>query len=175
MRRALLVTGVALLAALLAIAIVACDDGEDGEQPTSTPAIEAGATPTTEATEAPEATEGTPSGAASVIVSEHPALGRILTDAQGRTLYAFSEDPPNVSTCQNAPCPQTWPPLTIEGGTPVAGEGVPGALGVIERQDGSQQVTYDGRPLHYFVNDAGPGDANGQGVGGRWFVVQIEG
>lgn len=175
MRRTLL-TGVSLLAMLLAIAAVACDDDDDGEQPSVTPTLEAADTPTEEA-EIPEATEPSDdtASAATLIVSEHPELGRILTDAEGRTLYTFSEDPPNVSTCQNAPCPQTWPPLTIEGGAPVAGEGVPGELGVIDRPDGSQQVTYDSSPLHYFVNDTAPGDANGQGVGGRWFVVQIEG
>jgi predicted lipoprotein with Yx(FWY)xxD motif len=122
-----------------------------------------------------EPSDGTPSAAATVIISEHPELGSILTDAEGRTLYTFSEDPPNVSTCQNAPCPQTWPPLTFGSGTPAAGQGVPGELAVIERPDGTLHVTYDGQPLHYFVNDTAPGDANGQGVGGRWFVVQIEG
>jgi predicted lipoprotein with Yx(FWY)xxD motif len=167
---------VALLAALLASAAVACDD-EEGGQATPIPTIEAPETETAEATEAPQAAEptDTPSAAATVIVSQNPELGSILTDAAGRTLYTFSEDPPNVSTCQNAPCPETWPPLTVESGPPVAGEGIPGELGVIERQDGGVQVTYDGKPLHYFVNDAAPGDANGQGVGGRWFVVQIQG
>ena len=178
MKRTRLLTGVALLAAVLAIAAVACGDDGGGKQPTSTPAIEAGGTSTAEATGAPQATEppqGTPLAAATVIVSEHPQLGSILTDASSRTLYTFSEDTPNVSTCQNAPCPQTWPPLTIVSGTPVAGEGVPGQLGVIELPDGSRQVTYDTKPLHYFVNDTVPGDANGQGIGGRWFVVQIGG
>jgi predicted lipoprotein with Yx(FWY)xxD motif len=175
MRRTLL-TSLALLAMLLAVAAVACGDDDDGEQPSATPTLEAAGTPTEEA-ETPEATEPSDdtASAATLIVSEHPELGSILTDAEGRTLYTFSEDSPNVSTCQNAPCPQTWPPFTIEVDTPAAGEGVPGELAVIERQDGSQQVTYDGSPLHYFVNDTAPGDANGQGVGGRWFVVQIEG
>ncbi len=157
--------GAALLVALVTVTAVACDGGEGGDKQTSTPAVEA--------TETVEAIAGTPSGAATVIVSQHAELGSILTDADGRTLYTFSEDPPNVSTCQNAPCPQTWPPLTIESGTPVAGDGVPGELGVIERPDGSLHVVYDGHPLHYFANDAQPGEAHGQGVGGRWFAVQI--
>ncbi|MDZ4277547.1 MAG: hypothetical protein U1B78_00255 [Dehalococcoidia bacterium] len=178
MRRTQILAGVVLLVALPSIAAVACDDDEDGAEPTSTLAMDVDETPAAEATEPSAATEPpdeTPLAAATVIVSEHPELGSILTDAQGRTLYTFSEDPPNMSTCQNAPCPQTWPPLTIESGTPVAGEGVAGELGVIERDDGSLQVTYNGSPLHYFANDTAPGDANGQGIGGRWFVVQIEG
>jgi predicted lipoprotein with Yx(FWY)xxD motif len=178
MRRTRLLIGFGLLAVLLAIAAVACGDDDDGEEPAVSPTAGAAETPTAEAPEATgtvEPPDGTPSAAASVIVSEHPELGSILTDAAGRTLYTFSEDPPNVSTCQTAPCPQTWPPFTLESGTPVPGEGVPGNLAVIERQDGSLQVTHDGRPLHYFVNDTDPGDANGQGIGGRWFAVQVEG
>ena len=31
------------------------------------------------------------------------------------------------------------------------------------------------RPLYYFANDAAPGDVNGQGVGGFWWVVGADG
>ena len=37
------------------------------------------------------------------------------------------------------------------------------------------QVTIDGWPLYFFANDAAPGDHNGQGVGGVWFVVGPDG
>ena len=180
MRRNGLLLGVALLLAVLALG-AACDDDEQEEGPAPTaPTVAEVATPTEEEGLTPEAAEptatgeGVPSAAATVIVSEHPELGKILTDAEGRTLYTFAEDEPNVSTCQNDPCPQTWPPLTIESGTPVAGEGVPGQLGVIERQDGSRQVTYNEIPLYRFINDTAPGDANGQGIGNRWFVIQVD-
>ena len=43
--------------------------------------------------------------------------------------------------------------------------------GVISRDDGREQVTYNGLPLYYFANDKAPGDTKGQGVGGVWFVA----
>jgi len=49
-----------------------------------------------------------------------------------------------------------------------AGEG----YSVIERADGTYQVTIDGKPLYYYVKDAKPGDTNGQGVLSVWYVVQ---
>ncbi len=65
--------------------------------------------------------------------------------------------------------------LTLDSGEPVAGEGVGGELTLIERDDGTMQVALDGQPLYYFAGDAAPGDTNGEGVGGVWFVVQAGG
>jgi predicted lipoprotein with Yx(FWY)xxD motif len=108
---------------------------------------------------------------ATVQVAENATQGKILTDSQGMTLYLFTKDAENVSNCYDQ-CAVAWPPLLAEAGAePSAGEGVPGQLGVIERTDGDRQVTYNGMPLYYFVNDSQPGDTNGQYVGGVWFVV----
>jgi predicted lipoprotein with Yx(FWY)xxD motif len=108
---------------------------------------------------------------ATVQVAEHPTQGNILTDSQGMTLYLFTKDTENVSNCYDQ-CAVNWPPLLAEAGTePSAGEGVPGQLGVIDRTDGNQQVTYNGMPLYYFAKDSQAGDTNGQYVGGVWFVV----
>ena len=172
MRKTWLLLGVGILMAVLAIATIACnDDDEEGPATPTATVAEPGETPT--ATEQ-AGVEATTPPAPTVVVSDHAELGSILTDADGSTLYTFTEDEPNVSNCQNDPCPQTWPPLIIGSEPPVAGEGIPGELGVIERQDGSRQVTYNDMPLYGFLNDQAPGDANGQGIGGRWFVVQIE-
>ena len=58
----------------------------------------------------------------------------------------------------------------------MAGEGVDATLlGTITRDDGSTQVTYNGWPLYYFQDDAAPGDTNGQGLDGVWFLVSPEG
>ena len=56
-----------------------------------------------------------------------------------------------------------------------AGEGVPGVVGVISATDGTPQVTYDGRPLYYYVADAAAGDTDGQAVGDVWWVATIDG
>ncbi len=46
-----------------------------------------------------------------------------------------------------------------------------GTLTTFARADGSQQVAYNGEPLYYFTGDTAPGDANGEGVGGVWFIA----
>jgi len=102
----------------------------------------------------------------------NPTLGSILTDSDGRTLYRFTRDTVNVSSACYGQCAVTWPPLLIEDGTPVAGEGVNGnMLGVLTRTDGTRQVMYNGMPLYYYNADANPGDTNGQLRGNVWYIV----
>ncbi len=52
---------------------------------------------------------------ATVLVAEDPALGPILTDAEGMTLYLFTNDTtPNESACVDQ-CTENWPPFDPEG------------------------------------------------------------
>ncbi|MBV9358923.1 MAG: hypothetical protein JO023_25735 [Chloroflexi bacterium] len=44
-------------------------------------------------------------------------------------------------------------------------------LGLSPRKDGTQQLTYQNQPLYHFAGDSQPGDTNGQGSGGVWFVL----
>jgi predicted lipoprotein with Yx(FWY)xxD motif len=107
----------------------------------------------------------------SVLVSES-ALGDILTDADGNTLYLFVPDGQGSSVC-NDDCADAWPPL---GGSMSAGDGVDAALlGTAARDDGSQQPTYNGWPLYYFAADTAAGDTNGQGVNDVWFAISARG
>ncbi|MCI0869608.1 MAG: hypothetical protein J4O08_07825, partial [Chloroflexi bacterium] len=108
--------------------------------------------------------------AADVIVSQHSEFGSILSDADGKTLYLFTNDERMVSNCSGG-CAAAWPPLLIEG-DPVAGEGLDeGRLTVITRDDGSSQAAFNGWPLYYYRDDPIPGDANGQDRGDVWYVV----
>jgi predicted lipoprotein with Yx(FWY)xxD motif len=52
--------------------------------------------------------------------------------------------------CTDA-CATIWDPLTVSGEQPTAGDGLAGKLGVAERPDGAEQVTFDGRLLYRFV------------------------
>lgn len=108
--------------------------------------------------------------APTVQVVQDPNHGPILVDGRGMTLYLFANDSENVSNCSGT-CAINWPPLIVAYGDPVAGPGVDGKLALIERADGSRQVTYNGMPLYGWINDQQPGDTTGHGVGGNWFVV----
>jgi predicted lipoprotein with Yx(FWY)xxD motif len=158
-------------------------------EPPTEPATE---TATEAATESPAATEtatgaatdaptsGVPvTGEATVNVSESTEFGPILVDGNGFALYVLMNDTPDSGTSACADdCAVEWPPLVSQG-APVAGEGVDATLlSTITRDDGTMQVTYNGRPLYLFVDDAAPGDTNGQGVSdefGQWFLVSPAG
>lgn len=110
-----------------------------------------------------------------VMVEEHPEHGAYLVDGEGRALYLFTSDEDGTSTC-TGPCAETWPPLVVRNGAPVAGEGVDAELlEGIDREDGSRQVTYAGWPLYTFVQDEEPGQTGGQGRNDAWFLVNPEG
>ena len=101
-------------------------------------------------------------------------LGEFLVDAEGLTLYMFLKDEPGVTNCYDT-CAEKWPPLFVEGDTTL-GEGVDAALvGTTDRTDGSVQLTYNGWPLYYWIEDTAPGHAYGQNVGEVWFVLSPAG
>ena len=105
-----------------------------------------------------------------VATAKHPEYGTYLVDGQGRALYLYTRDSKDNPTCYDQ-CAQTWPPLLVRDKA-VAGQGVaPNLLGTVRRKDGGLQVTYNGWPLYYYARDQKPGDTNGQGVGGVWFLV----
>jgi predicted lipoprotein with Yx(FWY)xxD motif len=100
-----------------------------------------------------------------------------LVDGKGRTLYLWEADKNGTSTCTGA-CAAAWPPVTVSG-TAQAGSGITQSLlGTVKRDDGTEQVTYNGHPLYYFVGDTGPGMAKGQGskaFGADWYVLNAKG
>ncbi len=106
-----------------------------------------------------------------VRTNQNDELGDFLAGANGLTLYRFDNDTENASNCADQ-CAVNWPPLLVqENEVPVGGFGVTGELGVITRDDGTYQVTYDGQPLYFWLDDEAPGDTTGQGVNDLWFVV----
>ena len=49
-------------------------------------------------------------------------------------------------------------------------------MATVRRPDGGKlQLTYDGHPLYRYAGDRSKADANGEGVGGQWFVVKAGG
>ena len=100
-----------------------------------------------------------------------------LVDEDGKTLYLWEADKSGTSTC-TGPCAAAWPPVTTSG-APQAGSGVnQSLLGTVKRDDGTEQVTYNGHPLYYFVGDTAAGMAKGQGskaFGAGWYVLNAKG
>jgi len=96
------------------------------------------------------------------VIGTHGTL--MVASSNQMTLYTFDKDVKDsgASTC-TGPCLVNWPALTVAAGqTPTGGAGVTGTLGTITRTDnGALQVTYNGLPLYFFINDKAPGDTNG--------------
>jgi predicted lipoprotein with Yx(FWY)xxD motif len=99
---------------------------------------------------------------------------RLLTNAQGFTLYTFAPDKTDKSVCYGT-CASYWPPVP---GNMSAGPGVTGKISTIKRTDGTTQATYDGRPLYTYVGDKSPGQDGGNNInlnGGLWKDVPVTG
>lgn len=105
------------------------------------------------------------------------ALGRVLVDGQGRTLYLFEKDKGGKSSCYGQ-CATFWPPV-LTSGKPLAGPGAKASLlGMTRRSNGSEQVTYAGHPLYRFLEDKKPGQTKGEGskaFGAEWYVLSPAG
>lgn len=99
------------------------------------------------------------------------SLGEILVDGNGYTLYTFSPDSVNQSTCTGG-CANAWPPLLVKDTVSIPSS-LPGTIGAFARMNNLSQVqvTYNGMPLYTYAGDSAPGDTNGQGSGGKWYVV----
>ncbi len=165
---------VALAAGVMTVA-AACSSAA------STPAATVlGATATPVVTAAPVATTA-PSAMASTAMTvaigsaQSSSLGAYLTGPNGLTLYVFANDTSGKSSC-TAACAANWPALTAASGATITGpSGATGTFSLITRDDGSMQVAYNGMPLYYFKGDSAPGQTNGQGILGKWFVAPVSG
>lgn len=125
-------------------------------------------------TGSPSSGSGTTTTTVSATVSTHQAtvggnLETVLTDAQGLTLYYLTTDTASSSTCTGS-CASIWPPLLLASGTPTLASAISGTLTVIQDPNG-RQVAYNGHPLYTYSGDAKPGEANGQGLLGTWYVA----
>jgi predicted lipoprotein with Yx(FWY)xxD motif len=101
-------------------------------------------------------------------------LGPILVDARGHTLYLFLKDRHGRSACYEA-CAQIWSPA-LASGSPLAGADVAKAkLTTTRRRDHTRQLVYNGHPLYALDADTRPGEIEGEGFLGTWFVVSPAG
>ena len=106
-----------------------------------------------------------------VMIVQKSAIGFVLAEANHDVVYTYDKDKKGgPSTCTGT-CAQTWLPAT---GTPQAGpaDHFPAQFALIKRADGTEQITYDGKPL-YTLKGAKPLLTTGNGQGGVWHVVKL--
>ena len=148
----------ALVAALALLAV--------GAGASSAPAAHAGSQ-AAEATQAP-----------ATLTVRNTRYGVILFDGSGRALYGFTRDQRGGPSQCYGPCAVAWP-VYLAKGTPRAGKGVKRSLiGTTRRRDGRRQLTYNGWPLYYYIDDTEPGEVSCQNVaefGGLWLIVRPKG
>ena len=169
-----------LLTALIAVFALAVGcSGDDGEEPAAAEQQQAEA-PT------PDADDGGQDGGnagdpdaerpGTLIATGDSQFGEALFGGERRAIYYFDKESGARSECYGA-CAEAWPPVLTEG-DPVADGAVEAKLlGTTERDDGTTQVTYAGRPLYYYVDDP-PGEILCHKVeefGGLWLAVQPSG
>lgn len=110
-------------------------------------------------------------------VSASAALGRIVADDEGRTVYLFEKDEHDQSYCTGA-CESVWPPVTTKG-MPKIQDGIDaGKVTLLKRENGLRQVVYEGHPLYYYQGDTNSGDTNGQEqdqFGAEWYALTPSG
>ena len=135
--------------------------------PATTPAT----TPTT--TEAP-APPAEPANRDAAVKISQTAVGDVLADPNGKTLYAFTNDVEAKSTCYGT-CADAWPPVVVDPDFIVSPGLDSGIFATTVRDDGSHQLVAGKYPLYLFAADAKPGDITGQGSGDVWFAVDVAG
>lgn len=100
------------------------------------------------------------------------SLGNIVVDGKGMTAYYYQPDvvDSGVSTCTGG-CLAHWPAITSTSATPI----VAGITAKVTTIAATNQIVLNGRPIYTFAGDSKPGDTNGQGIGGIWWVISPTG
>lgn len=170
---------VLVLVVALALVAAGCGGDDEGALPDAPPTTSVGESTAPEEdvvamAQRPEGEEGLRVAARRArIVAAESDFGRVLFDANGQVIYVFEIDDSDQSNCTSAECVEAWPPVLTEE-QPSAGAGIEDELlGTISRDDGTLQVTYNGRPLYFYEHEA-PGEIKCHNVslhGGLWWVV----
>lgn len=120
------------------------------------------------------ASDDAPSEAAAALVTAAETdLGEILVDADGLSLYGFTNDVDGVPSCNDA-CADAWPPIIVDDESALDGLDT-SVFSVATRADGSLQLVAGVWPLYLFAGDGEPGDINGQASGDVWFLATPDG
>jgi predicted lipoprotein with Yx(FWY)xxD motif len=165
------------LSAAAGFGLIACGGNAPAGAGSTPAAAQSSAAAGSQASSVPQspAGSGSPAAVGAVLRVAPSALGQIVVDGKGMTVYMFDKDTQNSgsSTCSGQ-CAAKWPAVSTDSTSPTV-QGVTGKIGTIKGADGKNQVTVDGWPVYYFAGDAKAGDTAGQGVGGIWWVIGSDG
>jgi predicted lipoprotein with Yx(FWY)xxD motif len=157
---------VVAVAAAVCFGLAACGDDDEAAEP---------ATTTEQAAPATTPAEGASARPGAEIKTASSEFGTILFDGDDRAIYLFEKEKSDTSECYGE-CAAAWPPVLTDG-EPQAGSGAKGSLlGTTERRNATQ-VTYNGHPLYYYVDDP-PKQVLCHDIvefGGLWLVVKPNG
>jgi len=119
------------------------------------------------------------SASAATIELRETALGQIITDSNGMTVFMFTPDSKKVDTCQSIEhCTSVWPPLLAEG-TPTVGPGLKARqLKTLTLASGAKQLEYKKHPLYGYAGNVNPGETSYIGAlafGGYCYGLNAQG
>lgn len=118
-------------------------------------------------------------GADGTVIDANLALGvdgaagkTHLIGYNGMTMYTYANDTDGKSVCIEE-CAANWPPYIVgpEDNLSHIQAGVTGKVSTFIRANGNIQVTYNGKPLYFYLNDKAPGETTGDKIGNVWFVA----
>lgn len=120
-----------------------------------------------------------PRSSRSTVAVHSSALGPILVNSAGRTLYGFTRDRRDHDSCvEVSGCTSAWPIATVRGRERAARGVKPSLLGSITLKGGIRQITYAGHPLYTYAGDGGTAETGYVGAssfGGVWKAVKPSG
>jgi predicted lipoprotein with Yx(FWY)xxD motif len=175
---AAIVLGVSATFALSACGLVDLKpDKTSNNAPASVPASPApdATAPDTTAPDTTAPDTAAPASAGPGLRAVESALGKIVANAKGFTLYRFDADvaKPSKPTCYGE-CAKRWPAYRWSADLSLDGVD-PSVIGKVERTDGITQLTIKGWPVYLYAGDTEAGQANGQGLSGKWWAVTPQG
>lgn len=110
-----------------------------------------------------------------IMIATNQKLGNYLVDSDGMTLYYLEGESTSTIKC-NGMCLSFWPAFDVKSIVVPAGIN-PSDFQIFTRSDGTKQVSYEGKPLYYFVRDAHRGDIFGNDLKdpfGVWYAITLK-
>jgi predicted lipoprotein with Yx(FWY)xxD motif len=95
----------------------------------------------------PLSTETLPSGKSVLAAAMFQGMG-----ATPITVYTYSKDTKNHSTCTGT-CAVDWPPVLTTAAPQATAGLTKSSIGTITRSDGTKQLTFDGKPLYFYSEE----------------------